>query len=77
MESAEFKDLWKNRIKAKFGNMNVFLPSLDDMIKMKQAAGRAKDREDLKIMQKLAWRKTGCETDYRSVDGEVFRAFMI
>jgi hypothetical protein len=28
-------------------------PSLEDMIRMKKAAGRAKDREDLKFLKKL------------------------
>jgi len=48
-----FKDVWKNRIKARFGNTEVYFPSLDDMIKMKRAAGRAKDREDLKYLRRL------------------------
>jgi|MudIll2142460700_1097286.scaffolds.fasta_scaffold824787_1 predicted nucleotidyltransferase len=49
----DFEDVWKGRIKAKFGSTEVYFPSLDDMIKMKQAAGRAKDREDLKYLRKL------------------------
>lgn len=53
VKGARFEDIWKNRIKAKFGNTEVYFPSLDDMIKMKRAAGRIKDREDLKYLTKL------------------------
>ena len=53
VKGAQFEDVWKGRIKAKFGSTEVYFPSLDDMIKMKQAAGRAKDREDLKYLRKL------------------------
>ena len=53
VRGASFAGVWKNRIKARFGNTHVFFPSLDDMIKMKRAAGRAKDREDLKYLRKL------------------------
>jgi hypothetical protein len=53
VKGAKFGDVWKNRIKAKFGDTEVFFPSLDDMIKMKRAAGRAKDREDLKYLRKI------------------------
>jgi len=52
-KGVSFAGIWKNRIKARFGNTEVFFPSLDDMIKMKRAAGRAKDREDLKYLRRL------------------------
>ncbi len=48
-----FEKIWKNKIKAKFGNTFVYFPSLNDLIKMKRAAGRAKDLEDLKYLMKL------------------------
>ena len=53
VKGVKFEDVWKNRIKARFGDIEVYFPSLDDMIKMKRAAGRAKDREDLKYLRKL------------------------
>jgi predicted nucleotidyltransferase len=53
VKGVRFEGVWRNRIKAKFGNTEVYFPSLDDMIKMKRAAGRAKDREDLKYLLKL------------------------
>jgi hypothetical protein len=49
--------VWKNRIKAKFGRIEVYFPSLDDMIKMKKAAGRAIDLEDLKYLKKIKEKK--------------------
>jgi hypothetical protein len=45
-----------DKVKAKFGNTFVYFASLDDlikMIKMKKAAGRPKDLEDLKYLKKL------------------------
>ena len=53
VKGVSFESVWKSRIKAKFGNTEVYFPSLDDMIRMKRAAGRAKDREDLKFLLKL------------------------
>ncbi len=48
-----FEEVWKNRVRAKFGNTLVCFASLNNLIKMKRAAGRAKDMEDLKYLQKL------------------------
>ncbi len=48
-----FEEVWKNRVRAKFGSRLVNFASLSDLIKMKQAAGRVKDREDLKYLLKL------------------------
>lgn len=48
-----FDKVWKNKVKAKFGNTFVWFASLNDIIKMKHAAGRPKDLEDLKYLLKL------------------------
>jgi len=53
-----FNEVWKNRMAAKFGSTKVYFPSLDDMIKMKRAAGRAIDLEDLKYLKKLRAEKS-------------------
>jgi len=53
VKGISFEAIWKNRIKAKFGQTKVNFPSLKDMIRMKKAAGRAKDREDLKYLIKI------------------------
>ena len=52
-----FDQVWKNRVSGTYGNEKVFYASLDDLITMKQAAGRPKDLEDLKILQILRQKK--------------------
>jgi predicted nucleotidyltransferase len=53
VKGVSFDEVWKNKVKAKFGDTFVWFASLDDLIKMKKAAGRPKDREDLKYLLKL------------------------
>ncbi|MBN2019920.1 MAG: nucleotidyltransferase [Sedimentisphaerales bacterium] len=50
---ADFESVWSHKVKGKFGDTFVWFASLDDLIKMKKAAGRAKDLEDLKYLLKL------------------------
>ncbi len=57
VKGVSFGDVWKNKVKAKFGDVFVWFASLDDLIKMKQAAGRPKDIEDLKYLLELKARK--------------------
>jgi len=52
-----FEDIWKRKISSKFGKTEVFFPCLDDMIRMKKAAGRAKDLEDLKYLTRIKAKK--------------------
>jgi len=59
VKGISFETVWKNRIKAKFGQIKVNFPSLKDMIRMKKAAGRAKDREDLKYLIKIRQKRQG------------------
>ena len=53
VKGATFEEVWENKIKARFGKTFVWFASLDDLIKMKKAAGRPKDIEDLKYLIKL------------------------
>jgi len=53
VKGVSFDTVWKNKVKAKFGETFVWFASLNDLIKMKRAAGRPKDREDLKYLLKL------------------------
>lgn len=48
-----FDQVWENRVSGQYGKENVYYASLDDLIAMKKAAGRTKDLEDLKILERL------------------------
>ena len=48
-----FEEVWKHKKAGKIGNITIYFASLDDLIKMKKAAGRKKDKDDLKILKKL------------------------
>lgn len=48
-----FEEIWRNRVEDRIGQTPANFASLDDLIKMKHAAGRPKDLEDLKILEKL------------------------
>ena len=52
-----FDQVWKNRVQGTYGNEDVFYASLDDLITMKEAAGRPKDLEDLKVLRILKQKK--------------------
>jgi predicted nucleotidyltransferase len=52
-----FKQVWKNKVKARFGKTYAWFSSLSDLVKMKRAAGRPKDLEDLKYLIKLRKKK--------------------
>ena len=53
VKGVTFETVWKNRVKAKIGDTFVWFASLKDLIKMKTAAGRPKDLEDLKYLVAL------------------------
>ncbi|MBN1392422.1 MAG: nucleotidyltransferase [Sedimentisphaerales bacterium] len=53
----DFESVWGHKVKGKFGDTFVWFASLEDLIKMKKAAGRVKDIEDLKYLLKLKRRK--------------------
>ena len=53
VKGVKFEEVWANRVKAKIGEAEAYFASLEDLIKMKKAAGRPKDLEDLKILERL------------------------
>jgi predicted nucleotidyltransferase len=55
---ATFESVWAHKVGGKLGETFVWFASLDDLIKMKRAAGRAKDLEDLKYLLKLKRRRS-------------------
>lgn len=53
VKGVTFRDVWRRRVRTRFGRVPAYAPALTDLIKMKRAAGRAKDREDLRYLLKL------------------------
>jgi len=53
VKGVTFEKVWKNKVKARFGKTFVWFASLDDLIKMKKAASRPQDLEDLKYLLQL------------------------
>lgn len=48
-----FDEVWRNRVADRIGETPANFASLGDLIKMKQAAGRPKDLEDLRALKLL------------------------
>jgi predicted nucleotidyltransferase len=48
-----FATVWRNRVRSRLGKTAVNFASLNDLIRMKRAAGRPKDQEDLRVLLKL------------------------
>ena len=57
VKGVKFVDVWKHKVKDKIGKTDAYFACLDDLIRMKKAAGRPKDKEDLKILLRLKKRK--------------------
>jgi len=58
VKGATFEAIWTNKVKAKIGDTFVWFACLGDLIKMKKAAGRTKDIEDLKYLIHLKRKRT-------------------
>lgn len=52
-----FEEVWAHRVEGEIGETTAWFASLDDLIRMKEAAGRPKDLEDLKVLRKLRKRQ--------------------
>ena len=48
-----FDEVWSGRVHDRFGQTPTAFASLDDLIRMKEAAGRPKDLEDLRVLRRL------------------------
>ncbi len=48
-----FDEVWQHRVEGRLGQTPAAFASLEDLIRMKEAAGRPKDLEDLRILRKL------------------------
>ena len=52
-----FDEVWKNKVEASYKTAKVYFAGLNSLIKMKKAANRPKDIEDLKYLERLKTRK--------------------
>jgi predicted nucleotidyltransferase len=53
VKGAIFEDVWARRVQDRLGETPTAFASLDDLIRMKEAAGRPKDIEDLRVLRKI------------------------
>ncbi|HEY6547550.1 MAG TPA: DUF6036 family nucleotidyltransferase [Vicinamibacteria bacterium] len=53
VKGATFAEVWARRVEDRIGETPTAFAGLDDLIRMKQAAGRPKDLEDLRVLCKL------------------------
>jgi hypothetical protein len=52
-----YRTAWKNKIETELFGVKVFVPSIDDLIAMKKAAGRPKDKWDLRQLKQIRRKK--------------------
>jgi len=53
VKGASFEEVWARRVEDRIGETPAPFAGLDDLIRMKEAAGRPKDIEDLRVLRKL------------------------
>ena len=53
VKGVTFDRVWENRVPGVIGETPTAFASLDDLIAMKEAAGRPKDLEDLRVLREL------------------------
>jgi hypothetical protein len=53
VKGASFDEVWNRRVEDRIGDTPAPFAGLDDLIRMKEAAGRPKDLEDLRVLRKL------------------------
>jgi len=53
VKGATFGEVWAHHVEDRIGQTPAAFASLDDLIRMKEAAGRPKDIEDLRVLRML------------------------
>ena len=53
VKGSTFASAWKSRVATTIRGLSVFVPSLDELIAMKQAAARDKDILDVKVLMRI------------------------
>ena len=59
IDGVDFKYVWKNKNKYKYGNEPAYYISLDDLIKNKESLNRPKDKDDLIILKRVKEKSRG------------------
>jgi len=66
-----FKRAWADRVEAPFGSVKVHYLGLDDLIRAKEAAGRAQDLADLRILRRARARAQPTKRASRRQGGSI------
>jgi hypothetical protein len=53
VKGTSFEQVWKGRVEGTIGDAKAYFAGLEELIQMKRAADRPKDREDLRILEAL------------------------
>ena len=53
VKGTEFKEAWRTRKETNIKGLKVFVPSLDELLKMKKAANRPKDIDDIRQLERV------------------------
>ncbi len=57
VKGVTFQEVWEHKVEDVVGSTPAFFASLDDLIRMKEAAGRPKDLEDLATLREIKRRR--------------------
>ena len=61
VKGVSFDEVWQHRVSDTYGRTPAIFASLEDLIRMKRAANRAKDQEDLRVLLHLLQRRKSGE----------------
>lgn len=53
VKGVSFKEVWRTRVATNIKGQRVYVPSLESLIRMKTAAGREKDKQDLMFLKRV------------------------
>jgi predicted nucleotidyltransferase len=57
VKGVTFEEVWSGRVPGEIGTVPAYFAGLDQLIQMKRAADRPKDREDLRVLEALRDKK--------------------
>jgi len=53
-EPFDFDEAWARRVEVQLAGMTAMVVGLDDLLVLKRAAGRARDLEDVSVLEAIA-----------------------